>query len=150
MAASIFHYGKYTVGDLKAWLAGHSVPVRPEVRFADAAPVQFDMEETLERMGGDESLLAQIAGLFIEESRTVLPALRSAVQERDQSSIEHQAHSLKGSLSNFGAKHAYELARALEQKGRDRDMTGIDEIFIALDRATALLIRELESIAMKG
>lgn len=28
LAASIFHYGTYTVGDLKAYLAGHGVPVR--------------------------------------------------------------------------------------------------------------------------
>jgi cyclase len=28
LAASIFHYGTYTVGDLKTYLAGHRVPVR--------------------------------------------------------------------------------------------------------------------------
>jgi len=28
LAASIFHYGKYTVGDLKEYLARHGVPVR--------------------------------------------------------------------------------------------------------------------------
>ena len=29
LAASIFHYGTYTVSDLKRWLAAHNVPVRP-------------------------------------------------------------------------------------------------------------------------
>ena len=29
LAASIFHYGTYTVGDLKQFLAGHNVPIRP-------------------------------------------------------------------------------------------------------------------------
>lgn len=29
LAASIFHYGTYTVADLKRYLAGHNVPVRP-------------------------------------------------------------------------------------------------------------------------
>jgi cyclase len=28
LAASIFHYGTYTVGDLKQFLAGHHVPIR--------------------------------------------------------------------------------------------------------------------------
>ena len=32
LAASIFHYGAYTVGDLKMFLAHHRVAVRPEVR----------------------------------------------------------------------------------------------------------------------
>ena len=29
LAASVFHYGTYTVGDVKAYLAEHGVPVRP-------------------------------------------------------------------------------------------------------------------------
>jgi cyclase len=29
LAASIFHYGTYTVADLKRWLAEHNIPVRP-------------------------------------------------------------------------------------------------------------------------
>jgi imidazole glycerol-phosphate synthase subunit HisF len=29
LAASIFHYGTYTVGDLKAWLSEQRIPVRP-------------------------------------------------------------------------------------------------------------------------
>jgi cyclase len=29
LAASIFHYGTYTVGELKEFLAQHQVPVRP-------------------------------------------------------------------------------------------------------------------------
>jgi cyclase len=31
LAASIFHYGTFTVADLKAWLHQHGVPVRPHV-----------------------------------------------------------------------------------------------------------------------
>jgi cyclase len=34
LAASIFHFGEYTVGDVKAYLAGHGVPVRPLVEDA--------------------------------------------------------------------------------------------------------------------
>jgi len=29
LAASIFHFGEYTVGDVKRYLADHGVPVRP-------------------------------------------------------------------------------------------------------------------------
>jgi cyclase len=31
LAASIFHYGTYTVKDLKDYLQDHAVPVRPPV-----------------------------------------------------------------------------------------------------------------------
>ncbi len=147
LAASIFHYGMYTVADLKSWLAGHGVPVRPSPNVTEPALTQLDMREALLRMGDDSDLLSQIAGVFIEESRTLLPALRSAVQARDARSIEHQAHSLKGSVANFGAREVYELASALEKKGRERDMTGVDEILAALDRSAALLIRELEALS---
>ncbi len=29
LAASVFHYGTYTVGDVKRYLAEHQIPVRP-------------------------------------------------------------------------------------------------------------------------
>ena len=29
LAASIFHFGEYTVGDVKEYLAQHGIPVRP-------------------------------------------------------------------------------------------------------------------------
>jgi cyclase len=147
LAASIFHYGKYTVADLKSWLGQRGVPVRPAADMTDAAAPQIDLEEALARMGGHSELLAQIAGLFIEESQAVMAKLRIAVQARDCRSIEHQAHSLKGSVVNFGAKEMYELARTLEQQGRERDMTGIDELFLALDRSATLLLRELETLS---
>ena len=34
LAASIFHFGEYTVGECKAYLAGKGVPVRPMVEVA--------------------------------------------------------------------------------------------------------------------
>lgn len=34
LAASIFHFGEYTVGDVKDYLAGHGVPVRPRFEAA--------------------------------------------------------------------------------------------------------------------
>ena len=150
LAASIFHYGKYTVADLKSWLAARGVPVRPAPDVGEPEPSQLDMREALSRLGGDSELLAQISGLFIEETRTLLPALRSAVQAREPRSIEHQAHCLKGSVANFGAKEVYQFAQALELQGRERDMTGVDEIFIALDRSVAVLIRELEELSRAG
>ncbi len=29
LAASLFHYGELRIGELKAWLAGRGIPVRP-------------------------------------------------------------------------------------------------------------------------
>ncbi|MDQ6760748.1 MAG: Hpt domain-containing protein [Acidobacteriota bacterium] len=116
-------------------------PAVPEQQLS-----HFDLAEALSRLGGDSALLAQIASLFVHETRTQLPALRIAIEARDAPSIEHQAHSLKGSVANFGAKDAFGLAQTLERRGRQRDMTGVDEVFIALDRSVGLLIRELESV----
>jgi cyclase len=36
LAASIFHFGKFTVGDAKSWLAAHGIPVRPPAAVARA------------------------------------------------------------------------------------------------------------------
>ena len=44
LAASIFHYRRYSIAETKAYLAGHGVPVRltagPPLRVGDRAPAR--------------------------------------------------------------------------------------------------------------
>lgn len=111
---------------------------------------QIDLPEALSRVGGDRELLTELAVLFIEESNTLLLNLRTAVNERDPRGIETHAHGLKGSVINFGAKELYGYLRDLEQKGRERDMTGVDELFESLDQSAARFTQELRLLAAGG
>jgi two-component system, sensor histidine kinase and response regulator len=107
---------------------------------------ELDLSQALARLDGDSQLLAELGRLFQEETPKLLANLGTAVTERDAQGIETYAHSLKGTVSYFNPAHAQDYAFALEQKGRENDMGGVDELFRQLQEALEGCMRELESL----
>ncbi|QDU41314.1 Hpt domain protein [Maioricimonas rarisocia] len=68
----------------------------------------------LERCGGDEELLQEIAGLFLETVPASLDTLRTALKEGDLVVARRAAHTLKNSFDNLGATTARDAAMAVE------------------------------------
>ena len=108
---------------------------------------ELDLSEALSRLGGDSTLLAELARLFLEESPKLLSSLRTAVSGHDARGIESYAHSLKGSIALFGSTQAHGIALAMERKGREHDMAGVDELLKTLEEALTRCTSELRAIA---
>ena len=89
----------------------------------------LDRALALERVGGDERLLQEIAVLFLEECPKMMAEIRSAVETGDATALELAAHSLKGSVGNFGADKVFQAALRLEAIGRSRDLSAAREAF---------------------
>ena len=85
--------------------------------------VRLDHAVALERLGGDEELLQEVAQLFLDEYPLLMTEIHEALQSRNAQRLERAAHSLKGSISNFGAEPAVDSALALEKIGRSGDLT---------------------------
>src|SRR3954454_315069 len=81
---------------------------------------EVNVPELLDRVGGDSDLLREITTIFLEEYPQLLEDIRSAVARCDDHLLERSAHSLKGSVSNFGAKSATAAAYSLEKLGRQK------------------------------
>lgn len=107
---------------------------------------QLDESIALTRVGGDEELLGEVIGLFLDDYPHSLQRLREAVNAGDASSVEQYAHSLKGSVSIFGAQEAVEAAFSLEKQGRSGDLTAAPDGLKRLEQALASLRPELEAI----
>jgi HPt (histidine-containing phosphotransfer) domain-containing protein len=107
---------------------------------------QLDESIALTRVGGDEELLGEVIGLFLDDYPHSLQKLREAVNAGDHSSVEQYAHSLKGSVSIFGAQEAVEAAFSLEKQGRSGDLTAAPDGLKRLEQALARLKPELEAI----
>jgi len=107
---------------------------------------QLDESLALSRVGGDFDLLREVVELFLNDYPRALDKLRTAVAAHDASGVEHHAHSLKGSVSTFGAQHAFDAALALERKGRSGDLINIDEGLKRLEFALSSLRPELEAL----
>ena len=106
----------------------------------------LDLDTAMARVGGDAELLRELAGLFLEECPRMLSILHAALDRGDSKSVERTAHGLKGSVANFGADTAVELARRLEFLGRDQKLGEAPEALISLEHALSSLQGELAAL----
>lgn len=107
----------------------------------------FDLSIALERVGGDEELLKEIADLFVEDAPQLLEAIRVAIEAKDGSALHRAAHSLKGSVANFGAEKSVETAFQLEQMGTKNQLEGADDVFAVLKSEIEMVSDVLAKIA---
>ncbi len=123
-------------------LAGEGAQVEAQLR-------QLDESLALSRVGGDIDLLKEVIGLFLDDYPGTFEKIKSAVAASDATALEHHAHSLKGSVSTFGAGRAFEAAFELEKQGRNKDLRGAREGLSQLEQALEALRPELESLQVK-
>ena len=109
--------------------------------------VLLDLSAALERIGGDEELLREIAGLFLAEYPILLEDIRFAVERGDAEALERGAHSLKGSVANFEARLAFEAALTLEAMGRTRNLDRAPSALTELEAVLRALRLELISLS---
>lgn len=112
----------------------------------------LDREALLGRLGGDQEFLQEITGLFLEDCPKLLADIGSAVSTGNARDLEHAAHTLKGSVANFGADAARQAAFRLEAMGRAGDLQPAAEAYSSLvqeierfTQALGSLSRELSS-----
>ena len=98
------------------------------MRFSEQL-VSLDHAVVLERLGGDEELLHEVAQIFLEEYPSLMAEMREAAQAGDAHRLERAAHSLKGSIANFGAESAVQAALTVEKIGRSGEMGGAVDAF---------------------
>ena len=106
--------------------------VGPIDRSPEPGPVNamtIDREAALQRVEGDEVLLADLAKLFCDESPRMLSVIQEAITRKNAESLERGAHSLKGSVATFSAQRAFNLALQLERLGRANDFDNAEPIF---------------------
>ena len=123
-----------------------SKPVSPASLFAEiarvmtpgpampaAAPAVYVAETLLARVGGSHAMLAEIIGLFLEDSPKLLDIIRRALAAGDADAAYRGAHTLKGSAGNFDAHVAVALAQRLEARAREGNIEAASSAFAALE-----------------
>jgi HPt (histidine-containing phosphotransfer) domain-containing protein len=105
----------------------------------------FDYRGTLERLGGDTGLFAELVRFFLEDTGEILQRARDGAQERDGQKLSRAAHSLKGLCSTFGGREAVDLAWRIEQSAMlgDLDNAPVAELETAVERLSEALRRQL-------
>ncbi len=88
-------------------------------------PMPINEAEILERVQGDRKLLAEIIELFDASSEMSLQEIGLAVQQQDANALARAAHTLKGSIGNFGQGQAFGMTLEIEAAARRGDIASV-------------------------
>ena len=114
-----------------------SVPASLE-EAPSAAPAAFNYAAGLAAM--DQEIREIIAQAFVDQWPQDQQKLRTGVGKGDMLAVLHTAHSLKGTLSMFGARPASELARQVESLAGLSDAQGVSVLIDPLCAEVELLL----------
>ncbi len=95
----------------------------------------FDLEGSLERMGGDRQLFGEMVGFLQSDAPHWLAQIHAALARGDMQGVHRGAHTLKGLISNFGAGEAFRAAAQVEQFGRQSDAAALPTAIAHLENA---------------
>jgi PAS domain S-box-containing protein len=109
-----------------------------------SAPI-FNRDEALRNVGGDEAILAEMIELFSAECPKQMANIAAAYQTGDHVALSRAAHTLKGSVSLFGAEGARAAAQRLELIGRDGKMEEYPQAWDELQRHIDELLQALRT-----
>jgi HPt (histidine-containing phosphotransfer) domain-containing protein len=71
----------------------------------------------------EPDIVAELAGMFLEDARSRLDAVEEALQKGDAPAVERAAHTLKGGSGSMGAKGMSGLCAQLEDVGASGDLS---------------------------
>jgi HPt (histidine-containing phosphotransfer) domain-containing protein len=92
----------------------------------------LDIRGALARLDGDEDLLVDLMGFFLEDSSRLLAQLSAAVAAADATEIRMTAHALKGLVAGCGGVRAAAAAKRLEIAAESRNLRDIPALAAAL------------------
>jgi PAS domain S-box-containing protein len=134
---------------LPAQAAEPSYPQAPqESRHADQETEPVSKRALLDRLEGDSQLLSELIEIYLSESPSLLAAAQQALQEKQGQDLARLAHTIKGSVGNFLAEAAFEMAKRLEAFAGQGDFLRAQEVMSALEREMERLGRAL--LALRG
>jgi signal transduction histidine kinase/CheY-like chemotaxis protein len=108
----------------------------------------LDLEECLERFGGDEDVLREVLGSYVRNTPVMLEKIRTVTHE-DLDGYVVIAHGIKGSSQGICANDVGKLAEALEHAAKTGDFAFIEANNDAFLRAIEELISKI-SVFLSG
>jgi HPt (histidine-containing phosphotransfer) domain-containing protein len=100
-------------------------------------------------LDGDQELLFDLMGIFLDESGPLLDQVQDALVARDAAVLERAAHKLKGTVSIFRCDGAAQSALELETMGRNRDLIRAEDVYVQMQEQMEALVRSVTALVGK-
>ena len=94
----------------------------------------FDRQTALDQLDGNEALLKRLVALFFADYPGYLAEIREAIEAGDPHKLGEAAHGLKGPVSTIALTRALELVVDLQDRGRQGNLDGADEVYQDLEQ----------------
>ena len=105
----------------------------------------LDLDSALTRLGGDKSLLEDMLEFFIEDIPPLLQEIRGDALKRDAETLERNAHSLKGLLSNFDSSQTVsDLAAKVQELASAGQIDSAISLVPKLERRSRRMVEAAE------
>ncbi|MFK7795696.1 MAG: EAL domain-containing protein [Gammaproteobacteria bacterium] len=88
----------------------------------------------------------QMVNAYVEDLPGLVTSLEEAVNTKDAKQVQHYAHSIKGSSKNFGAVELADVAKEIEDMGRDDQLQDVNTHLIALFEEVDRVIEYLNNL----
>lgn len=102
---------------------------RPEVDLID-----FDWEHLHQLSENNREFELELLQMFVEDAAIHLEAIGLAIAQPDFSTLEREAHQIKGSSANVGAKPMQVAATKLEQMSVQKQVAGATDLLAELEQ----------------
>ena len=106
----------------------------------------FNLSEALKVTDGDMDIFREIAGIFIKDHTNQVKLIQEGIATGDTHALERAAHSLKGSVSSFGARRAHEAVYRLEVLGKEGKLPEAEEALHELEKELKALVQSMKEI----
>jgi two-component system sensor histidine kinase/response regulator len=120
-----------------------SVPEAAAPSSPDTVRTRLDVAATLEQVGDDPALLAELSDLYASEGPRLIGEMRRAIAADDSVALLAAAHSLRGASSNFLGHAVVPMTVALETRAHSGSLGGADEQLAQVEREVGQLILDL-------
>jgi HPt (histidine-containing phosphotransfer) domain-containing protein len=111
-----------------------------------SSPEVFDRTQAREATGGDDDLLREIIGIFLEDFPRMLEDLERALGAGDADAVRRAAHTLKGSVAVLGATALAAVAKDAEDHARAGDLDAARDDIARVQAEARRLVPVLEEL----
>lgn len=95
-------------------------------RSDSAAIARCEVKEAIDRLGGDIELYRDLVKCFLDDTSSLFPKIRAAIDSGDPDGVHRGGHSLKGLAGSCGAMGVSDAAGLVEQLGREKRLSEIE------------------------
>jgi len=103
------------------------------------------LAELMDTVDGDEDLLRELIGVFLEDAPRLLGQVHRALMTGDGTGLYRSAHTLKGSAGNFAAPQVVACIARIEAGARANDFAAAWRDFGVLEATLQTLFADLSA-----